>query len=76
MSDLRKWKSLVESMNLSEDPVQDADYTDHEVSMAKSQLLSSMKSVNRIAENLKDKSESEGLEGWVASKITMGALRT
>lgn len=70
MSDLRKWKKLVESM-ITEDPVADADYTDHEVSMAKSQLLSSMKSVVRIAKNLKDKSESEGIEGWVASKITM-----
>ena len=56
---------------ITEDPVADADYTDHEVSMAKSQLLSSMKSVVRIAKNLKDKSESEGIEGWVASKITM-----
>ena len=71
MSDLRKWKSLVESMNLSEDPVQDADYTDHEVSMAKSQMLSSMKSINRIAKHLATKSESEGLEGWTASKLTM-----
>ena len=71
MSDLRKWKSLVESMNLSEDPVQDADYTDHEVSMAKSQMLSSMKSINRIAKHLSTKSESEGLEGWTASKLTM-----
>jgi hypothetical protein len=71
MSDIRKWKKLIESMDLTEDPVADADYTDHEVSMAKSQLLSSMKSVNRIAENLKDRSESEGLEGWVASKLTM-----
>lgn len=70
MSDLRKWKKLIESM-VTEDPVADADYTDHEVSMAKSQLLSSMKSVVRIAKNLKDKSESEGIEGWVASKITM-----
>jgi hypothetical protein len=58
-------------MNLSEDPVQDADYTDHEVSMAKSQMLSSMKSINRIAKHLSTKSESEGLEGWTASKLTM-----
>ena len=44
MSDLRKWKALVESASkLTEDPVQDADYTDHEVSMAKSQMLSTMK---------------------------------
>ena len=72
MSDLRKWKALVESASkLTEDPVQDADYTDHEVSMAKSQMLSSMKSINRIAKHLASRSESEGLEGWTASKLTM-----
>jgi len=72
MSDLRKWKALVENAsNLTEDPVQDADYTDHEVSMAKSQMLSSMKSINRIAKHLATKSEGEGLEGWTASKLTM-----
>ena len=58
-------------MSLTEDPVKDADYTDHEVSMAKSQMLSSMKSINRIAKHLSTKSESEGLEGWTASKLTM-----
>ena len=71
MSDIRKWKKLIESMDLTEDPVADADYTDHEVSMAKSQMLSSMKSINRIAKHLSTKSESEGLEGWTASKLTM-----
>ena len=72
MSDLRKWKALVENASkLVEDPVADADYTDHEVSMAKSQMLSSMKSINRIAKHLATKSESEGLEGWTASKLTM-----
>lgn len=71
MSDIRKWKKLIESMDLTEDPVTDADYTDHEVSMAKSQMLSSMKSINRIAKHLSTKSESEGLEGWTASKLTM-----
>ena len=72
MSDLRKWKAMVENASkLTEDPVQDADYTDHEVSMAKSQMLSSMKSINRIAKHLSTKSESEGLEGWTASKLTM-----
>ena len=71
MSDIRKWKKLIESMDLKEDPVADADYTDHEVSMAKSQMLSSMKSINRIAKHLSTKSESEGLEGWTASKLTM-----
>jgi hypothetical protein len=73
MSDMKKWKQLVESASktLVENPVEDTDYTDHEVSMAKSQLLSAVKSATRIAKHLKDLSESEGLEGWVASKITM-----
>ena len=39
--------------------------------MAKSQLLSSVKSSVRIAKHLKDLTEQEGLEGWVASKITL-----
>ena len=30
-----------------------------------------MKSINRIAKHLATKSESEGLEGWTASKLTM-----
>lgn len=73
MSDMKKWKQLVESASktLAENPVEDTDYTDHEVGMAKSQLLSSVKSATRIAKHLKNLSEEEGLEGWVASKITM-----
>ena len=70
MSDIRKWKKLVEGM-LTENPVKDTDYTDHEVSMARSQLLSSVKSAVRIAKQLSDQSEAEGIEGWVASKITV-----
>ena len=69
MSDIRKWKALVESASKvieSED-----EYTDHEVSMARSQLLSVVKSSTRIAKHLTDKSEEEGLEGWVASKLTL-----
>ena len=71
MSDLKKWKKLIESMSLTEDPVTDTDYTDHEVSMARSQLLSSVKSAVRIAKQLSEKSEADGIEGWVASKITV-----
>ena len=70
MSDIRKWKKLVEGM-LTENPVKDTDYTDHEVSMARSQLLSSVKSAVRIAKHLSEKSEADGIEGWVASKITV-----
>lgn len=72
-----KWKRLVESMNrmaMTEEDIDDShsnDHPDHEVSMAKSQLLSSVKSATRIAKHLSHTSEEDGLEGWVASKITM-----
>ena len=49
----------------------DVNHTDHEVSMAKSQLLSSVKSSVRIAKHLKDLTEQEGQKDWVASKITL-----
>jgi hypothetical protein len=74
---LLKWKRLVESMNrmaMTEENMDDShsnDHPDHEVSMAKSQLLSSVKSATRIAKHLSHTSEEDGLEGWVASKITM-----
>ena len=72
MSDIRKWKALVESASkVLENDTEDMAHTDHEVSMAKSQLLSAVKSSTRIAKQLQNKSEEEGLEGWVASKLTM-----
>ena len=71
-SDIYKWKQIVENLNgRIDESDEDVNHTDHEVYMAKSQLLSSMKSAVRIAGHLKDKSESEGLEGWVASKLTV-----
>ena len=72
MSDIRNWKRIVENATkVSENDSEDVNHTDHEVSMAKSQLLSSVKSSVRIAKHLKDLTEQEGLEGWVASKITL-----
>ena len=73
MSDMSKWKKLVESAtkNIAENDAEDMAHQDHEVSMAKSQLLSVVKSATRIAKLLQGKSEEEGLEGWVASKLTM-----
>jgi len=72
MSDIRKWKALIESASkIIENDTEDMAHTDHEVSMARSQLLSAVKSSTRIAKQLQDKSEEEGLEGWVASKLTM-----
>jgi hypothetical protein len=71
-SDIYKWKQIVENLNgRIDESDEDVNHTDHEVSMAKSQMLSSMKSINRIAKHLSTKSESEGLEGWTASKLTM-----
>ena len=66
---MSKWKKLM--MSLNENDSEDHNYTDHEVSMARSQLLSVVKSATNIAKNLKDRNEDEGLEGWVASKLTM-----
>ena len=71
MSNMKNWKNIVQSANLRESDSEDANYTDHEVSMAKSQLLSSVKSSTRIAKHLSDKSEDEGIPGWVASKLTV-----
>tara|TARA_B100001057_G_scaffold39408_2_gene35499 strand:+ start:11483 stop:12337 length:855 start_codon:yes stop_codon:yes gene_type:complete len=72
MSEVKKWKNIIENaMKVAENDIEDVNHTDHEVSMAKSQLLSSVKSAVRIAKHLKDLSETEGLEGWVASKMTL-----
>jgi hypothetical protein len=68
---MKNWKNIVQSANLRESDSEDVNYTDHEVSMAKSQLLSSVKSSTRIAKHLSDKSEDEGIPGWVASKLTV-----
>lgn len=73
--DILKWKRLVESINqMAAEGEHDAhknSHPDHEVGMAKSQLLSSVKSATRIAKHLSHTSEEDGIEGWVASKITM-----
>lgn len=62
MSDIKKWMHLVEG--------KDSKHPDHEISMANSQLLSSMKSAVRIARHLKNTSEEEGIDAWVAAKLT------
>ena len=64
-------KIVENATKVVENDAEDVNHTDHEVSMAKSQLLSSVKSSVRIAKHLKDLTEQEGLEGWVASKITL-----
>ena len=43
---------------------------DHEISMARSDLLQSAKNSQQIISMLKDMSDSDNLEGWVQEKIT------
>ena len=55
MSDIRNWKKIVENATkVVENDAEDVNHTDHEVSMAKSQLLSSVKSENVHCTFLKD----------------------
>jgi len=44
--------------------------TDHEVEMARSDLVQSVKNAKTIFSLIKDLSEDDGLEGWVQEKIT------
>ena len=46
---------------------------DHEVQMARAQLFHAANDAIRLHKILKHVSESEGLEGWVQSKITLAA---
>ena len=46
---------------------------DHEVEMAKSDLLQLLKNTKSVMMSIKDRSEEEGLEGWVQEKIIKAA---
>ena len=46
---------------------------DHEVEMAKSDLLQLLKNTKAVMTLVKDRSEEEGLEGWVQEKIIKAA---
>lgn len=46
---------------------------DHEVQMARAQLYHAAKDAIRLHKIMQGISEREGLEGWVAAKITMAA---
>lgn len=46
---------------------------DHEVEMAKSDLIQLMKNTETVMMCIKDKSEEDGLEGWVQEKIIKAA---
>ena len=52
---------------------QEADtmHKDHEVQMARSQMYNSANAAIEIHKLLKNISEMEGIEGWVASKLTL-----
>lgn len=49
------------------------DHPDHEVSMARSDLYRSAKAAMELHALLKKVSEEQGIEGWVAAKITKAA---
>ena len=51
---------------MEEEPVE----KDHEVNMGKSQMYHAMKNAKAIHDMLQKVSEREGIEGWVASKLT------
>lgn len=46
---------------------------DHEVEMARSDLIQAMKNAKAVYELIKDRSEDDGLEGWVQEKIIKAA---
>ena len=46
------------------------EHPDHEVNMGKSQMYHTMKNAKAIHDMLQKVSEREGIEGWVASKLT------
>jgi hypothetical protein len=54
---------------------QEADdmHKDHEVQMARSQMYSAAQAAIEIHRLLKDISEIQGIEGWVASKLTLAS---
>lgn len=54
---------------------QEADlmHADHEVQMARSQMYSAAHAAIEIHRLLKDISEMQGIEGWVASKLTLAS---
>ena len=58
---------------INEDIVGDAHtmHQDHEVSMAREELYHAAASAMKVHKLLKDVSEQQGIEGWVAEKITL-----
>ena len=54
---------------MPEEPQEEPEH-DHEVNMGKSQMYHTMKNAKAIHDMLQQVSEREGIEGWVASKLT------
>jgi hypothetical protein len=52
------------------DMTPEKDHDDHEVNMAKSQMFQAMQYAKDIYSMLEKVSEQEGIEGWVAAKLT------
>jgi RNA polymerase sigma factor (sigma-70 family) len=48
----------------------DQDRTDHEVQMARGDLFQCAKNAKQILDLIRDRTEDEGIEGWVQAKIT------
>jgi len=62
---------LVENSIIAQEA--DAMHADHEVQMARSQMYSSAQAAIEIHRLLKNISEMQGIEGWVASKLTLAS---
>ena len=54
---------------MPEEPQEEPEH-DHEVNMGKSQMYHAMKNAKAVHDMLQKVSEREGIEGWVASKLT------
>ena len=62
--------SNLEESCCCEMPQEETAEKDHEVGMGKSQMYHAMKNAKAIHDMLQQVSEREGIEGWVASKLT------
>ena len=62
-----------EDSEYDKDGKPEKDHSDHEVGMAQSDMFKAMKYAKEIHNALERVSEREGIEGWVAAKITKAA---
>ena len=76
MSDVQEIEGVMESKEPVKEDLGDEAHMvekDHEVQMARGDLYKAAKYAVTIHKMMKDISEMEGIEGWVASKITKAA---